>query len=271
MAIYPDISHHHAVSDWKKLQKKCGFIISKATEGRTFIDPSLDEFIKNCEKYDIPYWVYAYLRKDYELEQTKFMVETCKKKVGKNFVGYILDVEENSEAKDVITALRWLEKQGTKCMFYCMWAQYEKYKDVVKTMGKNTVFWEARYGKNNGIYSSMFPCHAVADLHQYTSQGKCDGIKDKIDLNRLTGRKKEEWFTTPLNNSDSSEKVSKAFEIPKLKGYKGFSIVDGLKKYGYKSDFKYRGEIWKALGKTAKYKGTAKQNLTMLTLLKRRG
>lgn len=77
-------------------------------------------------------------------------------------------------------------------------------------------------------------------------------------------------------NSKPSETVSKPsetdnFVIPKLKGYTGFSIVDGLKKFGYKSDFKYRGEIWKALGYKAKYKGTAQQNLRLLNALKRRG
>ena len=55
-----------------------------------------------------------------------------------------------------------------------------------------------------------------------------------------------------------------------LKGYKGFSIVDGLKQFGYNSDFSYRNEIWKAMGKSG-YKGTAKQNATMLAYLKMRG
>lgn len=77
-------------------------------------------------------------------------------------------------------------------------------------------------------------------------------------------------------DSKPSETVSKpsetsTFKIPKLKGYRGFSVVDGLKKFGYKSDKKYRGEIWVALGYKAKYKGTAQQNLRLLNALKRRG
>lgn len=60
------------------------------------------------------------------------------------------------------------------------------------------------------------------------------------------------------------------FTMPSLKGYKGFSIVDGLKQFGYNSDFSYRNEIWKAMGKSG-YKGTAKQNKTMLAYLKMRG
>ena len=63
---------------------------------------------------------------------------------------------------------------------------------------------------------------------------------------------------------------TKDAKIPSLKGYKGFSIVDGLKQFGYKSDFKYRSEVWKALGKNSKYTGSIEQNNKMLTLLKTR-
>ena len=57
-------------------------------------------------------------------------------------------------------------------------------------------------------------------------------------------------------------------DIPSLAGYKGFSIVDGLKAYGYPHDFEYRKVLWKNIGKTDTYKGTIKQNLTLLNTLK---
>lgn len=57
-------------------------------------------------------------------------------------------------------------------------------------------------------------------------------------------------------------------DIPSLKGYKGFSIVDGLKSFGYDYSFDYRKKLWSAIGKTSKYKGTATQNLTLLNTLK---
>ena len=50
-------------------------------------------------------------------------------------------------------------------------------------------------------------------------------------------------------------------KIPSLKGYKGFSIVEGLKKYNYKSDFFYREKLWKMLGYKENYIGSKKQNL----------
>ena len=58
------------------------------------------------------------------------------------------------------------------------------------------------------------------------------------------------------------------FTLPCLKGYKGFSLVDGLKKYKYKSDFAYRCELWEMLGYTEIYIGSKKQNLLLLKKLK---
>ena len=58
------------------------------------------------------------------------------------------------------------------------------------------------------------------------------------------------------------------FTLPSLKGYKGFSIVEGLKKYKYKSDFAYRCELWEMLGYDETYIGSKKQNLLLLKKLK---
>ena len=91
--LYPDISHHHPVKDWNKIENNCPFIITKATQGTTFVDSALKKIISECEKRKIPYWLYTYLDKGDELAQAKFMVNTCKKLIGKYFVGYILDVE----------------------------------------------------------------------------------------------------------------------------------------------------------------------------------
>ena len=58
------------------------------------------------------------------------------------------------------------------------------------------------------------------------------------------------------------------FTLPSLKSYKGFSLVDGLKKYKYKSDFAYRCELWEMLGYKEIYIGSKKQNLLLLKKLK---
>lgn len=207
---YPDISHHHPVSSWSKIKEKCPFIISKATEGTSFVDSTLSSFIKNCEAKKIPYWLYTYLRKGNELDQAKFLVKTCKDKVAgsKYFIGYILDVESGNSDSAVREALKYINGLGYKTMIYTMYADYNKYQYTIRSRGKDCAWWEARYGLNNGLYNSKYTCHSGVDLHQFTDQGKCPGISDKIDLNRITGAngKKQDWFTTQLK-TETKKKV----------------------------------------------------------------
>lgn len=193
--LYPDISHYHPVSDWDKVKANCPFLISKATQGTSYIDATLDEFITGCEENKIPYWLYTFLNKGSELAQAKFLVSTCSGKVGSYFVGYILDVEKENTAADVKSALDYLTGLGVKTMLYTMYSQYDTYKSVITARPSDCAWWETRYGQNNGSYSANYAPHSGVDLHQYTSKGSCSGIKGSgIDLNRLTGTKTEDWF-----------------------------------------------------------------------------
>lgn len=193
--MIPDISHYHPVDDWAAVKADCSFIISKATEGVSYVDSTLDDFISGCENYKIPYWLYAYLDEGNELAQAKFLINTCNSSVGDYFRGYVIDVEDGNSSSGVQSALEYLEGQGGKCMIYTAYASYSTYKSVIQGRSSGTAWWEARYGKNDGSYNSFYPCHDGVDLHQYTSAGSCDGISGACDLNRLTGNKAETWFT----------------------------------------------------------------------------
>lgn len=229
MSKYPDISHYHPVSDWTDAKNNVGFLISKATQGTSMVDSTLDNFIKGCEANAIPYWLYTYLNKGNEKAQAEFMVKTCKDKVGKYFVGYILDVEAGNTADNVKEALDYLNGLKIKTMIYTMYAQYNTYASVIKDRSTNCAWWEARYGLNNGSYSANYPCHAGVDLHQFTSTGTCSGISGKCDLNRLTGTKTESWFKTPLKTTTASKKKTYSGTFPALppRGY--YKVGDGYK------------------------------------------
>lgn len=210
MSKYPDISHHHPVGDWDKIEKNCPFIITKATQGTSFVDSAMEGIIKQCEKRGIPYWLYVYLNKGDELAQAKFLVKTCKDKVGKCFVGYILDVEAGNTAAGVQKAVDYLKTLNEKMMIYTMYAQYSTYKNVIKNRPEKCAWWEARYGLNDGTYRSNYPCHDGVDLHQFTSNGTCPGISDRIDLNRITGQgKSEKWFMTPKEVKEDDKVTEK--------------------------------------------------------------
>lgn len=189
-----DVSHWKTVTNWSLAKKGCEFLISKATQGTTYIDTYLDTFVENCEAKNIPYWLYTFLNKGNEIEQTKFFVEQVNKRVGKNFVGYILDVESKNTATGVQEALNYLTSLGKKCMIYTGYADISLYKKVVDNLPSNCKWWEARYGKNNGQYNQAYPPHKGCDLHQYTSVGSLPYVTSSCDLNRLTGKTPLSWF-----------------------------------------------------------------------------
>lgn len=179
----PDISHYHPVSDWPVVKENVDLLISKATQGLSYIDPTLDDFIDGCERYGIKYWLYAYLNKGNEIGQAKFLFNVCKNRVGENFMGFALDAEENNKSANIRAALEWLKLKGYPTMLYVGWSDIEMYRDLIDDLGE-TMWWEARYGINDGSFDKLRPCHEGVNLHQFTSNGTCPGIPGKIDLNR---------------------------------------------------------------------------------------
>lgn len=192
---YPDISHYHPVRSWRKVKSNCPFIIAKATQGTSYIDETLDRNIRECERRGIPYWLYAFLNRGDEVAQTRFLVEVCKERTEKHFVGYVLDVESGNTEDGVESALNYLKKQRHKMMLYTMYSEYEKYERIIRQRPKKCAWWEARYGLNDGVYRPRYSAHRGADLQQFTSNGTCPGIPGRVDLNRITGQgKREKWF-----------------------------------------------------------------------------
>lgn len=211
---YPDISHYRRVNDWTKAKKNAAFLISKATQGTSYVDNTLDSFIAGCEKNKIPYWLYSFITRGKELESAKFLVKTCKSKVGSYFRGYCLDIEKDPAnntypaASGAKGALEYLESLGGKVLLYTGFGDYDRYQDVIKARKSSTAWWEARYGENNGAYSSKYPCHSGVDLHQFTSLGTCPGISGKCDLNRMTGTKDESWFTGSVKSAAQAKRTA---------------------------------------------------------------
>lgn len=261
-----DISHHETVKDWKELKESVSFLIIKAVQGTDFLDPHCYNTIKNCEKYKIPYWLYVFLEKGNELAQAKYMIAKTKGEIGKYFVGYCLDAEYGSTAKNVKTALDYIKKHSKKTMLYTAHHYYHLYKDLVKNLGENCAWWEPRY-------SSSGP-HKGVDLWQYSENYVCPYISGKVDINRLHSNKYPlSWYQTPLvaptqPTETKSETVKpKVSYYPKYTG-KSTSIVDALKAVGVKDPSKaVRKKIAQANG-IPQYNYTASQNKTLLTLLK---
>ena len=99
---------------------------------------------------------------------------------------------------------------------------------------------------------------------EFKKWNKCGG---KV-LNGLIKRRMLEKIEFERQGLSSSHIEINNYKVPSLRGYKGFSLVDGLKKYKYRSDFGYRCKLWEMLGYTEIYIGSKKQNLLLLKNLK---
>lgn len=100
--------------------------------------------------------------------------------------------------------------------------------------------------------------------NEFKKWNKCGG---KV-LNGLVKRRELEKIEFERQGLASNHIEINNCKVPSLRGYKGFSIVEGLKKNNYKYDFTYRAKIYKALGYKDSYKGSVKQNLILLKKLK---
>ena len=215
-----DISHHHKVTDWKKLKEEVAFMPFKATQGTSFVDPDCASNIAKCEQYGIPYWLYTFLNKGNELAQAKFMVEKFKDKVGKYFMGWCLDAEYGNSPSGVQKALDYIKTQSKKTMIYTGHQYYYLYKDLLKNRGSDCAWWEPRYSPKGP--------HEGVDLWQYTESYKCSFVTGKIDANYLMGPKLMAGFTTP---GEVKTKEKAEVKTVKTESEKRLAVVNWLKPY----------------------------------------
>ena len=110
----------------------------------------------------------------------------------------------------------------------------------------------------------------TGEFEKLTSDKYCKSSDYLLEGDILVTRTKGHTVVVLEDGTKVKKEYQKpvASEIPCLKGYKGYSIVDALTSFGYESSFSYRRKLWALIGKKTKYKGTALQNLQLLNHLK---
>lgn len=141
------------VSHWNKYQgkvktafDKADFCIIKATEGKSYVDPAMDNWIDRCVDQDKPFGFYHFAnatRNMPDVEAAHF-VEAVLPYIGEAVL--VLDYEAESLQKGAIWALAFLEqvykKTGVKPLLYVQESWVSKMKIVQE---KDYGLWVAKW------------------------------------------------------------------------------------------------------------------------------
>ncbi len=167
------------------------------------------------------------------------------------------DIEDKSQinlGKKILTDMciafcEVIEKAGYWAGIYANKYFFTTYLDYEK-LGERYTCWVAQYNDTN-TYKGRY------DMWQYTSSGKVNGISGNVDMDILY----RDIFESRGNKDDKED-------LPNLSEYNGNSIVDALKSVGYDSSFDSRKVLYREVGFSDEYKGTASQNEALLNALK---
>lgn len=184
-----DVSKWNGDIKWKKVKASgmADFCMIRASYGYEDTDPKLDENVKGCEKYDIPYGFYHYLYAT-NVTEAKKEVRYFLNAISDYSPDYpvVLDIEEamydNLSRKQVtdivVTFMEELEDAG----YYAMIYSYAKFFDDNLDMDrmKDYDIWVACWGDDTKLDENFSYSYGI---WQYSETGKISGIPEYVDLN----------------------------------------------------------------------------------------
>ncbi|WP_052947964.1 GH25 family lysozyme [Aneurinibacillus tyrosinisolvens] len=176
-----DVSHWQGNIDWQKVAADgVQFVFIKATEGTTYFDPTFNEYAAGAKANGIHLGTYHYAKFSNVAEAQAEVQYFLGKIAGISFdYPVVLDLEENKKGASqaeltdaAVVFLRAIEKAGYFAMIYTG----EYFMSSALDASKLAPFakWIAHYGGN--LIQS-------ADIWQYTSTGRVNGINGDVDLN----------------------------------------------------------------------------------------
>lgn len=166
----------------------------------------------------------------------------------------------------------WLAQYATSKSYDCFMWQYSSKGKVDGIKGNVDM---------NNFYGEL-PKEDLPDLNGYVGISIVAALQSKGYESSFSYRKKlwKRFYPTQKYNGTGEQnlaliellggEIEKENDIPSLSGYKGFSIVQALKSFGYPSEFEYRKILWAKIGEKSTYKGTTTQNLKLLNKLRDR-
>ncbi|MGG0657693.1 GH25 family lysozyme [Rummeliibacillus pycnus] len=204
-----DISKWQPNVNYKALATECDLAILRVQDGSTIKDLFYLTHANGCEKYKIPFGVYAFIRfisvEDAKVEARDFYKRATTGGLKPKF--FVADVEvatmKDMRAGTNAFIAEILRLGAKKVGIYVAHHLYESFN---LEYSKADFVWIPRYAADGkSIIEPKYPC----DLHQYTDKGTIAGISGGVDLNRLTGSKSLKWFTGEERVTQVSKPVTK--------------------------------------------------------------
>lgn len=196
-----DVSNHQRGMDLSKVD--CDFVIIKATEGKSYVDPSCDTFFQQALSLGKKLGVYHFANNSDNTpeQEADWFVNNTKGYIGKAIP--VLDWEDNVKS-DVAWALKWLQlveqAYGCKPLIYMSESTVNSY-NWSSVANANYGLWVAKYRDKSADYNydmSMAGRNPAVRfwefyaLWQWTSSGRLDGYNGNLDCNVFYGDK-EAW------------------------------------------------------------------------------
>lgn len=187
-----DVSHYQDGINLAKIQ--ADFVIMKATEGTSYVDPCCDSHYQEAKKGRKLLGVYHFARGTGSgKEEADFFLKNIKGYIGEAILVLDFEYTNKPSSKDVAWAKTWLdrvyEKTGTRPLIYMSHSvtRYANWASVAKDYG----LWVARYASNNIVNGYQADpwlgnegtgAFSTVAIHQYTSTGRLNGWYGNLDL-----------------------------------------------------------------------------------------
>ena len=253
-----DVSKWQGDINFSKVKNNIDFVIIRIGYGmyENQIDSKFEANYNGFKKSGVPVGVYHYSYAK-SVEEAITEAEVVLKWLNNRQLNLpvYFDIEDkvhNNIDKNTLTKMceafcSKIEKAGYWAGVYANKYFFTTHLDYEKLQDRYTI-WVAQYNDKN-TYKGRY------DMWQYTSSGKVSGINGNVDQNYL--------YRNIFVNVNGT-----ILDLPDLSGYNGVSIVDGLKTAGYDSSFTSRMNLYKKLGFTDVYRGSATQNINLLNALR---
>ena len=154
-----DVSSHQGKIDPTKLSQ-VEFCITKATEGRTYVNPECERVVQLCRKAGLPWGFYHYARNNDPVAEADFFISTCW-----NYFGEGIPVLDWEEDQSVDWVNKFLQRVYDKTRVWC-WVYGNAWRFDQGKINKECDRWVARY--------PVKITNLNADLSKWTN--KVDGL-----------------------------------------------------------------------------------------------